>query len=300
MKANALVLFVGLALPGAVFADAADDAFERGTALGEKGAFAEAELEFERAWALRKSWDIAGNLGLAEAAQSKWEEAGEHLHYAMTHIGALAEEEQRKALESKFSEVKTHVGTVAIKTTTPVRLRMGAREQSSESPLFLIPGEYTVECTQEGYEPATIKVISVKAELREFTVSLVKKLAVQPPPPGESKPLWPAILLGVAGGAGLVVGGVGFGLAAAAASDADGFAAQASGGCGLDGSACGDLGDALTQHDTFLGLGVGGAIFGGLSLIGMTLYLVLPTEESSVAVKPVVGSVNGLVLQGDF
>jgi hypothetical protein len=238
-------------------------------------------------------------LGLAEAAQSKWEEAGEHLHYAMTHIGALAEEEQRKALESKFSEVKTHVGTVAIKTATPVRLRVGAREQSSESPLFLLPGEYSVVCTQEGYEPATIKVMSVKAELREFTVPLVKKVAVTQPPP-ESKPLWPAILLGVAGGAGLVAGGVGFGLAAAAASDADGFAAQASNGCGIDGSACVDLGDALTQHDTFLGLGVGGAIFGGLSLIGMTLYLVLPTEESSVAVKPVVGSVNGLVLQGDF
>ena len=73
--------------------------------MGEKGAFAEAELEFERAWALRKSWDIAGNLGLAEAAQSKWEEAGEHLHYAMTHIGALAEEEQRKAQEEMMKSL---------------------------------------------------------------------------------------------------------------------------------------------------------------------------------------------------
>lgn len=60
---------------------------------------------------------------------------------------------------------------------------------------------------------------------------------------------------------------------------------------------------ALGDSDTFLGLGVGGVALAGAALIGMTVYLLLPTDPKAAAtlgLLPFVGASNGVLLQGTF
>src|SRR4051812_2896716 len=61
----------------------ADDLAHKGNDLALKLRWKEAEPLFQQAWALKHSYDIGGNLGLAELALGKYRDAAEHLSYAL-------------------------------------------------------------------------------------------------------------------------------------------------------------------------------------------------------------------------
>ena len=309
MRLFSIVLGMGVlgwisAHPFTAGADQADDHFQQGTKLAEAGKAPEAEEAFEKAWSLRKAWDIAANLGLMEAEQGKWTEAAEHLHYAMTHIGSLATEEHKAGLRQRYDNVVARLAKVQVAADPGfASVRVGSRTGASTEPLFLMEGQHELECSAEGYETVTLKVTAMKGESQTLKVELKKVGGGTGPvvPPPEGRPLWPAVLLGVAGGAGLILGGVGFGLAAASSGDADDLAARKQeASCGEDGSACGDVEDSLSSVNTFVGLGVSGAVLGGLSVIGLVVYLAVPGSEEKVSIKPLAGSTVGLLLEGAF
>src|SRR4051794_17070681 len=58
--------------------DRADELMRKGNALGNKDQWGEAEPLFREAWSLKQSYDIGGNLGIAEATLGKSRDAAEH------------------------------------------------------------------------------------------------------------------------------------------------------------------------------------------------------------------------------
>ena len=61
----------------------ADELTTRGNELATKSKWAEAEVFFRKAWALKHSYDIGGNLGITELALGKHRDAAEHLSFAL-------------------------------------------------------------------------------------------------------------------------------------------------------------------------------------------------------------------------
>lgn len=275
-------------------ADAADDAFTKGQEHAEKGELPEAEAAFEAAWTLRKAWDIAGNLGLVEAARGKNVEAAEHLEYAIKHIGGLAESEQKAGLEKRFAEVRSKVAAVDITAPEGCEIRIGKQDRG-RAPLatsaYIEPGAVTVTATQEGFEPFEITVTVEAGASMPVRVSLKAKGNAGPGPEAtDDKALWPAILLGGVGAAGL---GVGIGLTVAGSSSySDAEALAASDACASP-AACQAQGeDLIGDADLLSNIGIAGFAVGGAGLAAMVIYLVIPSGEadaSAVSLVPVFG-----------
>lgn len=321
-RAVAIAVAVGAlslgVLPSEAQADGVDEAFARGQKLAKEGQIAEAEAAFEQAWAGRKSWDIAGNLGLTEAELGKWEEAAEHLDYAVTHIGGLATPTQKKALTERFELAKSKVGTVQVASPRVVNVKVGSRVLRSDAPFFLAPGAHKLECSEEGYESTTMDVVVEGGRVAKVLIELKKRNAgpqgptvpvVPVVPVEEPRPSWPGWLLG---GVGLAAAGVGAGLlgvgqSGLADAEATGASISAAGGtCTASGGGsppCADLADDL---DAAAGLSSGGVVMliaGGALLIGGVIYLVVPDEPQNpkVSIAPWVAPGSaGLLLQGVY
>lgn len=314
--AGATVAFA-LGLAGVAYPDAADDAFARGQKAAKAGQLDEAEREFEVAWAQRKSWDFAGNLGLTEAALKKWDEAATHLDYALRHIGGLAKAEQRKALEDRLAESKKHVAAVTVKAPARSVILVDSKEVGVaplDAPIYLLPGKHTIEARRDAHTPDS-RSIEVSAGAAsdialEPTPGAVASASVSasvaptststaPPPDGRS-PV-PAIVLGGVGAAAI---GAGIGLIVASVGkyrDAEEIAA----GCPVPDAACAARGDeAIESSNLLLGIGIGAFALAGASLIGMTVYLLLPSEEPEAVswqIAPWAGpGVGGVRVDGTF
>ena len=294
------VAFCALALSSTALADEANEHFERGVKLAEAGSIPEAEEELEKAWALRKAWDIAGNLGLTEAAQGKWEEAADHMHYALRFIGSLATDEQRKGLEERYANVRARLSLVNVKGNAPFTIKLGERTQASDAPVFLGEGKHKLECVADGYESVTLEVTAVKGETQNLTVTL-KKLTptvIGPTKPLEEAAMWPAVLLGTTGGT-LFAAGLGS-LIGGLVVKADVDEGTASGRCNTDPS-CTDLQSSLDDAKLLGTLGVVGLAVGATALAGMGLYIALvPDTEPTAAKLGLQLSPDGIAIQGSF
>jgi len=69
-------------------AQQADELFLKGKALLKEGKKQEALAAYREAWKLRKSYDVAGNLGSLEIDLGLFRDAAEHLSYALSHYAA--------------------------------------------------------------------------------------------------------------------------------------------------------------------------------------------------------------------
>src|SRR5215203_2605919 len=76
------------------------DLFKSGKVAFSKGDMSEAERLFAQAFEIRKSSDIAANLGQSELEQQKYREAAEHFSWALANLLPSATDAQRKAVEN--------------------------------------------------------------------------------------------------------------------------------------------------------------------------------------------------------
>jgi tetratricopeptide (TPR) repeat protein len=314
-------LSIHLALPSVAHAEppmsadasAADAHFDRGTEFAEKNMAPEAEEEFEKAWALRKAWDIAGNLGLVEAAQGKWEEAAEHLHYALKYIGSLATPEQRQGLQERYDNVRGRLALVNVKTNVAATVKVGPRTVASADPLFLSEGAHTLEVSADGHEKQTVELRVAKGETKDLPIAL-KKVAGSGPPPGggEGAPAW---LGWVLGGSGLAAAGVGaalLGLGQAKLGEAGdlgdelGPEVDCASPSAADASRCEDGVKLVDDASTFT---IAGGVLvgvGAAALLGAILVWTIPGESAgSTAAKMQFvpwsdGQSGGLVMRGVY
>jgi hypothetical protein len=228
------------------------------------------------------------NLGLVEAAQGKWEEAAEHMHYALQHIGGLATPEQKKGLQERYDNVRGRVAMVTVRTNVPASVIVSSVRGPGPSgePVFVSEGTYRVDVAAEGHEPQVLEIRVTKGETKEVTVDLKKKAGAEPKPDDVGPPAW---LGWVLGGSGLAVAGAGAALLVVGQSKL-GDASEIGDELAASGGECSSpQGDAIGRCEEADGL-VGDArtftIAGGVlvgigaaALVGAIVVWTLPSEE---------------------
>jgi hypothetical protein len=291
------------------------------------GKFAEAEKAYKEAFALKQVYDIAGNLAMAEFAQSKHRDAAEHLALAIRLFPVTGEPATREQMQKTFDQCKGHVGTVKVEVATVRGAQVSVDGKVfGEAPLaddlFLEPGSHSISVTAKGYKDASRSV-----EVQKGIASVVKLDLVllppdvvvrngpeqTPPPPPRSKV--PAIVLGGVTVLAAVVGGVLLGVSGGKASDArdqatalKGMGAHCNAPPGTNTNpACVTLVDTIHSSDGLHNAGIGLFVGAGVVGVAAVTYLLFPAKaakkpsSTGVRATPMVGSDGAaLLVSGSF
>ena len=281
--------------------------FEFGNKLYDEGKHQQAEAAYLEAWALKKSYDLAGNLGNLEADMNKPRFAAEYLSYALREFPAGGKPALRDALVKRLGEVSKLVGVLRVTTSKPGAEVFVDGVSVGVSPLpgdvYLDPGTHTIEARLDGFMPVQMTVTAVKGKTD------AQELALEPPP-GASKPV--LIAGGVLAGLGVIAGGALLGISSTkkpSAADVATLKAQGSicpvGGTGATGL-CKTVADTLKSKDTLSTAGIGAMVGGGVVAVGTLIYGLVggakaPRSATGVRVLPMVtGDGAGLVVGGSF
>lgn len=283
--------------------------FENGNRRFDEGDLTGAEAAYEEAFALKRSFDIAANLGAVELDQGKSREAAEHFAFALSTFPASGSSEKRAALEERLDTSRKKIGTLAV-TVDPAEAELTVDGKTPNvSPyrswIFVEPGRHRIEATRPGFDPAEQEYVAHAGQI--FEVSLVLHpsqapvtAAPQPAPadapsPSEGAPLWPAFV-----GAGLTLAlvgvGVGFTVAGSSSeSDADARRSElADQGVTCPGG-CPELVELYGDADSAYNTGVVFFVASGVVAAATLGYLFLmPTEtpgsvETGASLTPTVG-----------
>lgn len=293
----------------------ADRLFEQGVAARKEGKLTEAEALFQKAWALKKTWDIAANLGIVQLNLGKLPEGMDHVYYAITELPPAESDAMRDKLLAAFDSKRGEVGGIDVhcnvqgaevlvngtpKGTTPIRRTF-----------FVAPGQVTIEVRKEGYVPQRRTVQAGKASSEQYELTLVKET----PPPERSKV--PALVIGGVSVASLVAGGVLYGVSATTGAELRAGAPRGSDGELLcrktveppssATAACDAWRAKAAEAGTLGNAGIGLFVVGGVAAAGaVAAYLLWPAASpsqpaSAWRVTPVVGAQGGgAILQGNF
>ncbi len=287
----------GLAAPS----DEADDLFKKGKALFAEGKKQEAYEAYKRAFELKKSYDIAGNLGNVELELGKSRDAAEHLAYCVEHFPTTGTAEQKQRARDRLEEAKKNVGALQIKVNVPDATVTIDGTPIGKTPLvgdvFVEPGSRTIEVQLGGYKAGKQVVTAAAGASQAVQITLEKDDGggVVAPPPGGTQPEGgpsPAVI-GVGIGAGVV--GIGAGvvfliMSGGKSSDREDKIAALGGSspCGTGtphATECQEIEDLSASQGTFTGLGIGALAVGGVAL-GATLVYVLATSGSKASAEP--------------
>ncbi len=275
--------------------DPADELFARGNDAFDKGSLDEAYALYQQAWALKHTYDIAGNLGQVELKLGKFRDAAEHLDFTLRLFPPTGKAAPREAIRRAFEAARKEVAALTIRVSaqgaavavdgTPIGL------SPFEVPVFVDPGKRTLEATLEAHLPTRIVIDVEKAESREVVLSLVPKN--QPPPPPRNVPL---LLAGF--GVSLAAAGTGVGLMIASTTkgtQADGLLQQLVSGDPDHTCPCGSAEDraqlkGLRQdHDVLFNAAAGMFVAAGVLAVGTTVYALTPAFQKPSA-KPSTGA----------
>jgi hypothetical protein len=209
---------VSLAIPAfGAFADPTDDQRAKdlaaaGTDLFANGDAKGGEAKLEQAWAIKKTADIAGNLGSVELELKEYDRAANHLSYCDRHLPVSTPAEERDRLRTQLAEAKKYVGVLALDVHPDgVEIDIdgdNAGRSPLEGPVFVNPGAHKIVAKRDGL---ITKELSLTVQAQE---ELNQKLVLEPaalPPPKRRSPVPGAVVLGL-GGASLVVGATLLGL----------------------------------------------------------------------------------------
>src|SRR4051812_6716954 len=82
--------------------DAADDWFDKGSAAYDAHDLKAAEAAFLEAWKLKKTQDIAANLGAVELELGQARQATGHLAYAVQNAAPTDSQQVRRSVKDRF------------------------------------------------------------------------------------------------------------------------------------------------------------------------------------------------------
>jgi hypothetical protein len=278
--------------------------FAQGNQLYDQGRYADAEAAYIEAWKLKKSFDVAGNLGNLEADLKKWRPAAEYIAYAIREFPAGGKPGLRDELLRRLAEAKAQVGALRVQVNRPGAevyvdgVSVGVTPLPDE--VFVEPGNHLVEVRLEGLPPAQANVAATRGRTDDVVVNLAATGANR------------AIVIGgaVVAGVALITGGALLGVSAGKGSDANTFyaKAKAEGGCPPFNSAqtgdCATLKSDLSAKSTLGSAGVWLLVTGGVVGVATVVYAVAGgtrPSRSGFMVAPVVGAGGGgLVARGSF
>jgi tetratricopeptide (TPR) repeat protein len=295
--------------------DQARELHLKGAALFAQGQYERAEAAFLAAWALKKHYQIAANLGDCELKLGKYRSAAEHLAFFLREQPPSGSREDRKRGQASFDEVRAKVAAVTVRVNVDgaeVRLDgevLGVAPLAAE--VFVEPGKRTLEATRKGYEDARAMIEAKAGGALEVALRLEPPAAavappVPPPPPPVARPIWP---VAVGAGVAVVSLGVGIGFTVAANSSTADVATlleQVGGRSGCTGAPTGNLAEtcaalhsAVAGHDHFSKAAmasfiVGGALALGTAGVGVWTWKSKPSVTAQAA--PVMGTHHGGVM----
>ena len=282
----ACLLLAAAAITASVpaFADEADTLFDKGLAAYKEGKPEEALVSYQAAWKLRKTQDLATVLGQVEMLLGKHRDAAEHLAYALRYFPVSGKKELRATMEKALADAKAKVTEARVSVTGDAPAHEIRVDGAVIDPavvgtsVFVLPGKHVIEASAKGYVTARQTIEATEGATVDVVLALVAEQAG-----GERSMLLPAIAFGV-GGAGLVLGAITAGVAAAKTADltkvcGDALVCPPSERGNLDGA-------TTTAHVSTVGFvlaGVGAAV-------GVTLLLVplgaRPTSQARVLIGP--------------
>jgi hypothetical protein len=145
-------LLIGfLAAPGAhaQAEDRADDLFIQGKAAAQAKDWEQAHQLLSEAWQLKKSYDIASNLGQVAYLLGKHAEAAQHVAYALRHYPATGDAEQKQKTQSLLDLVRQEVSSLALNVShgeAEILIDGSSAGRAAALPpeLFVEPGERTI------------------------------------------------------------------------------------------------------------------------------------------------------------
>lgn len=275
---------------------AAAEWLARGNAAFREGRFAEAEKAYREAWALKKGYDVAGNLGAAELAQGKTAQAAEHLAFTLRLFPLTGDPALRERMQKALAQCRHGVGAVRVQVDPPGAEVYVDGVLRGRAPLadevFVDPGEHLVEARLPGYTGGRdhVRVGAGAGESLTFLLRPLPGPRAQPAPlPAQKRrsPV-PALAMGGAALAGFGLGAALIGLSAARRSDAasvreairtDGGSCVTGAG-NFDGGRCPTLTSSLRADDTLHDVGVGAFVTGAAAAAGAVTYLLWPTPRA--------------------
>jgi hypothetical protein len=278
--------------------------FEQGNKLYDQGKLAEAEAAYLAAWKLKKSFDVAGNLGNLEADLKKWRLAAEFLAFAVREFPAGGKPEMRDALLRRFAEVQQQVGKLRCHINRPGAEVFVDNTSIGLAPItddvYVDPGTHVVEVRIEGAQPVQVTVTATRGHASDVEVHIEPRSANK------------VVLIagGVVAGLAVIAGGVFLGLSASEGSTASSDAAKVPhtapcpvGGTGAT-SNCANLISALDNKAIFGNVGVWSLVGAGVVGVGTLIYGLAGSSRgprSGLVVVPVVTAQGGgLFVNGSF
>lgn len=269
----------------------AKELYDMGNKLYDEQKWAEAEAAYQSAWNLRKSFDLAGNLGSVEMQLGQYRDAAEHLSYAYDEFPTGGKTEDRAALAKRIEEARLQVGVLTIKTNV-----VGARlyidnklvgQAPLEKGVFVDLGQRVIEARLDGHDDVLRTIEVTKGSKQDLDLRLVPKSAGQGSG-GNSKR---AVIIAV--GAGLAAAGIGTGIGLWAAgsgktSDAEGIRTGLNPGI-CPGTTpdimakCSSLKTTLESHDSLVNAGTG-VFIAGAAIGGLTVVYLLTSKKTSSSI----------------
>lgn len=281
------------------------DLYKQANALYDQRKLAEAEVLYLQAWNLKKSYDLACNLGAIELDLSKSQAAAEYLAYALREFPAGGKTSAREQIEGRFKKAREQVGSIRVHVSAPNAKVVVAGRTAGSSPLanelFVEPGAVTVEATLPGYETAqqTVQVEKGAAVEVSLTLEHTKRSAV------------PAFVIGGVGVVALGLGGSFIGIAESNRTTAKTLSSETNHACPISNPSpqgkCKELADVASKEDMFGNIGVVSLVVAGAAAVGVATYLLWPAAHDepasarTVRVLPTATTTGGgLFVMGSF
>jgi hypothetical protein len=153
--------------------------FKNGKAAFAKGDMAEAERLFAQALSIRKSSDIAANLGQSELEQQKYRSAAEHFSWALANLLPSATDAQRKAVETGLARARAEVAMLRLEIKPEGADVLVGAHSVGKSPIatgvFVDPGEVIVSVKHDGFVSIDKRVVAGKGTEQAVEIELQPK-----------------------------------------------------------------------------------------------------------------------------
>jgi len=181
-------LAVGLlvALGRTAAADDADKLIRHGVELRKAHDDESAAREFQKAYDLVRSPRAAGQLGLAEQALGRWEDAERHVAEAVHAADDPWVAKNRAALDDALGTIQAHLGRVEVIGDPPgADVAVNGREVGKlplPDAVRVSAGEVDIEVRVPGYVGAQRNVTIVGGQYQRVVIHLVKETGPGPEP----------------------------------------------------------------------------------------------------------------------
>lgn len=154
--------------------------FNEGNEAFRRGDTHEAYKQYQTAWELHQTFDIACNLGRAEAEIGKLTQAASHLAYCLDHFSSSPQQDLRAARQrysELFDTVRTQVSSLRLEVEQDGAEVFVNGTKVGTAPLerdvFVLPGTQVIELALEGYQGLRREIPASAGERRSLELRLV-------------------------------------------------------------------------------------------------------------------------------